>query len=115
MPGLQGDYKVSEVGKSVLPQKVQRIEAPDLSLEELKESNYNIGENTLIGDGSYERVYCATLRDYQPAKIKKLDVNNQPEEKIDFLTQVLCINIGLQMQEIVFKHLCYLVVLKHRS
>ena len=76
MPRLQGDYKVSEVGKSVLPQKLQPIEAPDLSLDELKESTYNFGENTLIGEGSYGRVYRATLRDYQHAKVKKLDVNN---------------------------------------
>ena len=76
MPRLQGDYKVSEVGKSVPPQKVQPIEAPNLSLDELKESTYNFGENNLIGEGSYGRVYCATLRDYKPTKIKKLDVNN---------------------------------------
>ena len=76
MPGLQEDYKLSEVGKSVPPQKVQPIEAPDLSLYELKESTYNFRENTLIGEGSYGRVYCATLRDYQPAKIQKLDCNN---------------------------------------
>ena len=76
MPRLQGDYKVSEVGKSVPPQKVQPIEAHDLSLDELKESTYNFGENTLNGKGSYGIVYCARLRDYQPTKIKKLDVNN---------------------------------------
>ena len=34
MLGLQGDYKVSEVGKSVPPQKVQPIEAPNLSLDD---------------------------------------------------------------------------------
>ena len=76
MLGLQGDYKVSKVGKSVPPHKVQPIEAPDLSLDELKELTFNFGAKTLIGEGSYGRVYYATLRDYQPAKIKKLDVNN---------------------------------------
>ena len=49
MPGLQGDYKVFEVGKSVLPQKVQPIEALDLSLDELKESTYNFGGKIWIG------------------------------------------------------------------
>ena len=76
MTRLQGDYNVSKVGKSVPPQKVQPIESPNLSLDELKESTYNFGAKTLIGEGSYGRVYCATLRDYQHAKIKKLDVNN---------------------------------------
>ena len=84
MPGLSGDYKVYEVGKSVPPQKLQPIEAPDLSLYELKESTYNFGEKTLIGEGSYRRVFSPMLRDYHPTKIKKLNVNNYQRKKSNF-------------------------------
>ena len=67
---------MSEVGKSFPLHKLQPIEAPNLSLDELKESTYNFGAKTLIGEGSYGRVYYAMLKDYQLVEIKKLDVNN---------------------------------------
>lgn len=86
--GYQGDYKMSEGAKSGPPQKVAPIEAPSLSLEELKEATDNFGAKALIGEGSYGRVYYAILSDGQPAAIKKLDVNSQPEANSEFLAQV---------------------------
>lgn len=86
--GFQGDYKMSEGAKSGPPQKIAPIEAPALSLEELKEATDNFGAKALIGEGSYGRVYYAMLSDGQPAAIKKLDVNSQPEANSEFLAQI---------------------------
>lgn len=91
LPGFQGDYKMSEGAKSGPPQKIAPIEALALSLVELKEATDNFGAKALIGEGSYGRVYYAMLSDGQPAAIKKLDVNSQPEANSEFLAQVLYI------------------------
>jgi hypothetical protein len=42
----------------------------------------------LIGEGSYGRVYYATLSNGQAAAIKKLDVSSQQESNSEFLGQV---------------------------
>jgi len=65
--------------------RVQPISVPSLSIEELRESTDNFGPKALIGEGSYGRVYYATLQDHVAA-IKKLDASAQPEA--EFLSQV---------------------------
>lgn len=70
------------------PQKaVPPIEVPALSLDELKEKTDNFGSEALIGEGSYGRVYYATLNSGQAVAVKKLDVSSEPETNVEFLTQ----------------------------
>lgn len=63
------------------------IEVPALSLDELKEKTDNFGSKALIGEGSYGRVYYATLNDGSAVAVKKLDVSTEPESNNEFLTQ----------------------------
>uniref|UniRef100_A0A0C9S965 non-specific protein-tyrosine kinase n=1 Tax=Wollemia nobilis TaxID=56998 RepID=A0A0C9S965_9CONI len=86
--GTQGESKASETVKNGTPQKMLPIEAPALSYEELKEATDNFGPKSLIGEGSYGRVYYATLNNGRAAAIKKLDVSSQQEPDSDFLAQV---------------------------
>jgi len=63
------------------------IDVPDLSLDDLKEKTDNFGSSALIGEGSYGRVYHATLDDGRQAAVKKLDASeNEPND--EFLKQV---------------------------
>lgn len=64
------------------------IEVPVLSLDELKEKTDNFGSKALIGEGSYGRVYYATLENGKAVAVKKLDVSQEPESNVEFLTQV---------------------------
>ncbi|KAI9094809.1 hypothetical protein K1719_026615 [Acacia pycnantha] len=64
------------------------IEVPALSLEELKEKTDNFGSKALIGEGSYGRVYYATLNNGKAVAVKKLDVSSEDESNVEFLTQV---------------------------
>lgn len=65
---------------------------PELSLEELKEKTDNFGSKALIGEGSYGRVYYATLNIGKAVAVKKLDVSSEDESNVEFLTQV-CIEL----------------------
>jgi pto-interacting protein 1 len=63
------------------------IDVPELSLDDLKEKTENFGSSALIGEGSYGRVYHATLDDGRQAALKKLDASeNEPND--EFLKQV---------------------------
>ncbi|GMH08710.1 hypothetical protein Nepgr_010550 [Nepenthes gracilis] len=64
------------------------IEVPSLSLDALKEKTDNFGSKALIGEGSYGRVYYATLDNGKAVAVKKLDVSSEPESHVEFLTQV---------------------------
>ncbi|XP_047333220.1 PTI1-like tyrosine-protein kinase 3 [Impatiens glandulifera] len=64
------------------------IEVPELSLNELREKTDNFGPKALIGEGSYGRVYYATLNNGQIFAVKKLDVSSEPETNNEFLSQV---------------------------
>lgn len=66
--------------------KVQPIEVPAISVDELKEVTDNFGTNALIGEGSYGRVYYGVLKSEKAAAIKKLDASKQPDD--EFLAQV---------------------------
>ncbi|KAJ6686782.1 PTO-INTERACTING PROTEIN 1-LIKE [Salix purpurea] len=66
--------------------KIQPIEVPEISGDELKEVTANFGTNSLIGEGSYGRVYYGVLKSGQDASIKKLDASKQPDD--EFLAQV---------------------------
>jgi len=73
-----------EVKKEALP-----IEVPPLSLDEVKEKTENFGSKALIGEGSYGRVYYATLNDGVAVALKKLDVAPEAETDTEFLSQVI--------------------------
>ncbi|KFK35405.1 hypothetical protein AALP_AA5G280500 [Arabis alpina] len=72
--------------KSAQTVKVQPIEVDAILAEELIEATNDFGSNSLIGEGSYARVYYGVLKNDQPLAIKKLDTNNQPDD--EFLAQV---------------------------
>ena len=86
-----GNQKGSKVSAPVKPETQKApppIEAPALSLDELKEKTDNFGSKALIGEGSYGRVYYATLNNGKAVAVKKLDVSSEPESNNEFLTQV---------------------------
>ncbi|RWR96845.1 PTI1-like tyrosine-protein kinase 1 [Cinnamomum micranthum f. kanehirae] len=91
LDNFDGNHKGSKLSTAAKnePQNAPRpIEVPELSLDELKEKTENFGSKSLIGEGSYGRVYYATLNDGKAMAIKKLDVSSDPEPDAEFLTQV---------------------------
>lgn len=95
-----GNQKGSKVSAPVKPETQKApppIEAPALSLDELKEKTDNFGSKALIGEGSYGRVYYATLNNGKAVAVKKLDVSSEPESNNEFLTQArLCHQLNKQ-------------------
>ncbi|CAL0316287.1 unnamed protein product [Lupinus luteus] len=91
-PGNYGDgyHKGSKTSAPTKPETQKApppIEVPALSLDELKEKTDNFGSKALIGEGSYGRVYYATLNNGKVVAVKKLDVASEPETNNEFLTQ----------------------------
>ncbi|KAK2459185.1 Protein kinase superfamily protein [Trifolium repens] len=87
----EGNQKGSRGSAPVKPEAQKApppIEVPALSLDELKEKTDNFGSKALIGEGSYGRVYYATLNNGKAVAVKKLDVSSEPESNNEFLTQV---------------------------
>ncbi|XP_010510296.1 PREDICTED: PTI1-like tyrosine-protein kinase 2 [Camelina sativa] len=74
------------------PEEAQRkplpIQVPRLSIDEVKEKTDNFGSKSLIGEGSYGRVYYATLNDGKSVALKNLDVDPEGETNAKFLIQV---------------------------
>ncbi|KAG6524902.1 hypothetical protein ZIOFF_014847 [Zingiber officinale] len=73
--------------KSEAPKAPPPIEVPLLSLEELNEKTDNFGSKSLVGEGSYGRVYFAVLEDGKQVAVKKLDSSSE-DNTSEFLTQV---------------------------
>jgi pto-interacting protein 1 len=92
--GYPKGSKVAAPVKAELQKEAPPIEVPALSLEELKEKTDNFGSKALIGEGSYGRVYYASLENGKAVAVKKLDVASEPETNFEFLTQVCCILKG---------------------
>ncbi|CAL9135971.1 unnamed protein product [Musa acuminata var. zebrina] len=88
--GMLGS-KYSTVPKSEPPKTPPPIEVPALSLEELKEKTDNFGSKSLIGEGSYGRVYFAVLDNGKQVAVKKLDASSE-ENSEEFLTQVATVS-----------------------
>ncbi|XP_074307323.1 PTI1-like tyrosine-protein kinase 3 isoform X2 [Silene latifolia] len=81
--------KVAAPVKEEVQKTAPTIEVPALSLDELKEKTDNFGSKALIGEGSYGRVYYATMESGKAVAVKKLDVSQEPaESNVEFLTQV---------------------------
>ncbi|CAL9199874.1 unnamed protein product [Musa hybrid cultivar] len=88
--GMLGS-KYSTAPKSEPPKTPPPIEVPALSLEELKEKTDNFGSKSLIGEGSYGRVYFAVLDNGKQVAVKKLDASSE-ENSEEFLTQVATVS-----------------------
>ncbi|KAG6742528.1 hypothetical protein POTOM_053400 [Populus tomentosa] len=86
--GYPKGSKVAAPVKAELQKEAPPIEVPALSLEELKEKTDNFGSKALIGEGSYGRVYYASLENGKAVAVKKLDVASEPETNFEFFTQV---------------------------
>ena len=65
---------------------MQPISVPAIPADELKDITDNYGSKSLIGEGSYGRVFYGVLRSGKAAAIKKLDSSKQPDQ--EFLAQV---------------------------
>lgn len=65
------------------------IDAPALSLAELSRLTGNFGDNALIGEGSYGRVFYATLSSGAAVAVKMLDPGVSNESDSDFSAQVI--------------------------
>ncbi|KAG7036616.1 Pto-interacting protein 1, partial [Cucurbita argyrosperma subsp. argyrosperma] len=84
--GNNGGYHKPEAAPAVTQAvKMQPILVPSIPLNELSEVTDNFGNDALIGEGSYGRVYYGLLKSGQPAAIKKLDASKQPDD--EFLAQ----------------------------
>jgi len=87
-PGHDGGYhnNVEAASKAAQAVKVQPISVPSIPVDELREVTDNFGTSSLIGEGSYGRVYYGVLKSGLAAAIKKLDSSKQPDD--EFLAQV---------------------------
>jgi predicted unusual protein kinase regulating ubiquinone biosynthesis (AarF/ABC1/UbiB family) len=61
---------------------------PAIPFDEVKKITSNFSDRALIGEGSYGRVYNATLSDGCAAVIKKLDPSASQDSDSDFAAQV---------------------------
>ncbi|KAJ0978669.1 hypothetical protein J5N97_014165 [Dioscorea zingiberensis] len=85
--GNDGAYRATDSaprGGQVV--KVLPISVPAITVDELREITDNFGSKTLIGEGSYGRVYYGVLKSGRAAAIKNLDASKQPDQ--EFLAQV---------------------------
>nr|CAD1818264.1 unnamed protein product [Ananas comosus var. bracteatus] len=87
-PGPNQEQRAPYPPKSAAPQKILPIDAPALSLAELSRLTGNFGDNALIGEGSYGRVFYATLSSGEAVAVKKLDPNVSNESDSDFSAQL---------------------------
>ncbi|KAG8646865.1 hypothetical protein MANES_09G037100v8 [Manihot esculenta] len=88
-PGSErGEPRKDNTAKSGTPQKILPIEIPSVSLDELNRITDNFGNDALIGEGSYGRVFFAKLNDDVDVAIKKLDTSTSQEPDSDFAAQL---------------------------
>ncbi|KAH6802310.1 Protein kinase superfamily protein [Perilla frutescens var. frutescens] len=84
--GHAGNYHTTEATSKDQAVKIQPIAVPSIPVDELKEVTSNFSTESLIGEGSYGRVYYGVLANGRAAAIKKLDASKQPDD--EFLAQV---------------------------
>lgn len=85
--GVTKGLKDSATGKVELHNAPPPIDIPVLSLDELIEKTDDFGSTSLIGEGSYGRVYYAILDNGIKMAVKKLD-STENEPTTEFLAQV---------------------------
>lgn len=85
--GNDGAYRSTDpTPKGAQPVKPQPIAVPAIPVEEIREVTKGFGDEALIGEGSFGRVYFGVLKSGRSAAIKKLDSSKQPDQ--EFLAQV---------------------------
>jgi serine/threonine protein kinase len=87
---------------------MQPIAVPTIPVDEIREVTKGFGDEALIGEGSFGRVYLGVLRNGRSAAVKKLDSNKQPDQ--EFLAQVR--NLPVYEQTSIFLFCALLVILK---
>lgn len=73
--------------------KIQPIDVPAISVDELRDVTDNFGNNTLIGEGSYGRVYRGVLRNGQDVALKKLDSSKQSDQELLAQVELECVSL----------------------
>ncbi|KAJ3669586.1 hypothetical protein LUZ60_011536 [Juncus effusus] len=86
--GYQGGHNRTPSAPSAggAPARVQPIAVPAIPPDEIRDVTHNFSNDSLIGEGSYARVYYGMLRSGRKAAVKKLDASKQPDQ--EFLAQV---------------------------
>lgn len=72
---------------------MQPIAVPAIPVDEIREVTKGFGDEALIGEGFFSRVYFGVLRNGRSAAVKKLDSNKQPDQ--EFLAQV-CVSLFMK-------------------
>uniref|UniRef100_A0A0E0KIB6 Protein kinase domain-containing protein n=1 Tax=Oryza punctata TaxID=4537 RepID=A0A0E0KIB6_ORYPU len=70
------------------PAKVLPIDVPAVALAELNRLTSNFGDRSLVGEGSYGRVYRATLSTGEAAAVKMFDNGGSGQSESDFCAQL---------------------------
>ncbi|KAL8213803.1 hypothetical protein R6Q57_003252 [Mikania cordata] len=84
----RGEPRSSGPARRGAPQTPLPIETPALSLNELNKITSNFGTKSLVGEGSYGRVFYGKLSTGEEAAVKKLDTSSSPEPDNDFVSQL---------------------------
>ncbi|KAI3902094.1 hypothetical protein MKW92_003605 [Papaver armeniacum] len=84
----RGQQRNSQPTRANGPPKILPIEIPALALEDLNKITNNFGQKSLIGEGSYGRVFYGQLPTGDVAAIKKLDASTSQEPDSDFASQL---------------------------
>lgn len=86
--GDRGELRANNPVRSGGPVTNLPIDIQALSFAELSRITGNFGQEALIGEGSYGRVFYGKLSDGTEAAIKKLDTSSAPDSDSDFTAQV---------------------------
>jgi len=103
----QKNQKPQDLAK---PKEILPIIVPSLSVDEVNEQTDNFGPNSLIGEGSYGRVYYATLNDGKAVALKKLDLAPEDETNTEFLSQVIDL-VSISFPFLCLKETCIYILL----
>ncbi|KAK3154404.1 hypothetical protein QOZ80_2AG0134590 [Eleusine coracana subsp. coracana] len=91
-PGNRGGPRGPGAPRTGGPVKPVNIDVPAIPFDELKKITNNFSDGALIGEGSYGRVYNATLSDGRAAVIKKLDPSASQDSDSDFAAQIAMVS-----------------------
>ncbi|GLT91421.1 hypothetical protein SLE2022_093090 [Rubroshorea leprosula] len=79
----RGHHVNQTLGNDTQAVTFQPIAVPSISVDELKDITDGFATKSLIGEGSYGRVYYGILKNGQAAAIKNLDSSKQPLQEFE--------------------------------